>query len=122
MLQLLRAKFTQNARLETDLLATGTKKIAALSSTQLVSQAHTYTFYNNVYRKILDVPKRGSASTMFVSRGVARIWEGGQEIFFQIWKPCALLRGFGGMPHPKNIFLNGAIWCVLVCILIRFCL
>ena len=25
--------------------------------------------YNNVYRKILDVPKRGSASTMFVSNG-----------------------------------------------------
>ena len=26
--------------------------------------------YNNVYRKILDVPKRGSASTMFVSNGI----------------------------------------------------
>ena len=27
--------------------------------------------YNNVYRKILDVPKRGSASTMFVSNGIS---------------------------------------------------
>ena len=26
--------------------------------------------YNNVYRKILDVSKRGSASTMFVSNGI----------------------------------------------------
>ena len=26
--------------------------------------------YNNVYRKILDVPKRGSASTMFVSNSI----------------------------------------------------
>ena len=26
--------------------------------------------YNNAYRKILDVPKRGSASTMFVSNNV----------------------------------------------------
>ena len=25
---------------------------------------------NNVYRKILDMPKRGSASTMFVSNGI----------------------------------------------------
>ena len=36
-------------------------------------------------------------------------------------KPCALLGGFGGM-LPREIFLNGAIWCVLGCILIRFCL
>ena len=33
----------------------------------------------------------------------------------------ALLWGFGGMP-PVEIFLNGAIWCVLVYIWIRFCL
>ena len=28
--------------------------------------------YNNVYRNILDVPKRGSASTMFVSNGIPK--------------------------------------------------
>ena len=32
-----------------------------------------------------------------------------------------LLRGHGGMP-PEKIFLNDAIWCVLVYIWIRFCL
>ena len=32
-----------------------------------------------------------------------------------------LLGGFGGMPpHPEKFLLNSAIWCVLVCILIRF--
>ena len=72
---------------------------------------------------------------MFISlcRGVARIWRGGgggQEFFFKLCmsrsdmlsmtKPCALLGGFGGMPPPREIFLNGAIWCVLVYIWIRF--
>ena len=66
-------------------------------------------------------------------RGVPRIWEGGgQEYFFwdleicmsqsdmlRMAKPCALLGGFGGMP-PEKIFINGAIWCVLVHIWIRF--
>ena len=36
-------------------------------------------------------------------------------------KPCALLGGFGGM-LSREFFLNGAIWCVLAYILIRFCL
>ena len=36
-------------------------------------------------------------------------------------KPCALLGGFGAC-SPEKIFLNGAISCVLGCILIRFCL
>ena len=30
---------------------------------------------------------------------------GGQELFFQIWKPCAWLGGFGGMP-PRENFLK----------------
>ena len=59
---------------------------------------------------------------------------GGQEYFFsdlgicmsrsdmlRMAKPCALLGGFGGM-LPQENFLNGAIWCVLGCTLIRFCL
>ena len=49
---------------------------------------------------------------------------GGKNFIFQIFKyhakPCALLGGFGGM-LPREIFQNGAIWCVLVYILIRFC-
>ena len=36
-------------------------------------------------------------------------------------KPCALLWGSGAC-SPEKIFLNGAIWWVLGCILIRFCL
>ena len=36
-------------------------------------------------------------------------------------KRFALLGGFGGM-LPREFFLNGAIWCVLVYIWIRFCL
>ena len=69
-------------------------------------------------------------------RGVPRIWEGGPRIFFfsdlgicmsrsdmmRMAKPCALLGGFGGICSPEKIFSNGAIWCVLGCILIRFCL
>ena len=42
---------------------------------------------------------------------------GGKNFFFQIWKYatcCAC--------SPEKIFLNEAIWCVLVYILIRFCL
>ena len=35
---------------------------------------------------------------------------GGPRIFFQIWKPCALLGGFGGMPPRENFFK----WCNLV--------
>ena len=60
-------------------------------------------------------------------RGVPRIWEGGAKNFFfrfgnlHVAKLCALLGGFGGM-LPRENFLNGAIWCVLGCILIRFCL
>ena len=59
---------------------------------------------------------------------------GGARIFFLDLEICmsrsdmlrlaklyALLGGFGDMP-PKKAFLNGAIWCVLVCILIRFSL
>ena len=48
---------------------------------------------------------------------------GGQELFFidlGIYA-CREARVSGGMlPGEKN--LNGAIWCVLGCILIRFCL
>ena len=45
---------------------------------------------------------------------------GGARIIFQsdmlrMAKPCALLGGFA----PEKIFLNGAIWCVLVYILIK---
>ena len=56
---------------------------------------------------------------------------GARNVFFQNWKfacreatccsLCALLGGFGGM-ILREIFLNGAIWCVLVYIWIRFCL
>ena len=35
-------------------------------------------------------------------------------------KRRALLGGFGGMPPPRENFLKGAIWCVLVYIWIRF--
>ena len=51
---------------------------------------------------------------------------GGDNIGVNIYIPfvgCiarAMLGGFGGMP-PREIFLNGAIWCVLVYIWIRFC-
>ena len=62
----------------------------------------------------------------YCHRGVPRIWQGGgpRNFFFRFGKlrmakPCAL---FGGMPPPEKFFLNGAIWCVLVYILIRFCL
>ena len=65
--------------------------------------------------------------------GVPRIWQGGgQEFFFsdleicmlrndmlRMAKPFTLLGGFGGM-FPREIFLNGEIWWVLVYILIEF--
>ena len=59
--------------------------------------------------------------TLYI-RGVPRNWEGGgrQEFFFSDLG-SALLGGFGGM-LPREIFLSGVIWCVLGCILIRFCL
>ena len=42
---------------------------------------------------------------------------------FNAWReaPCLrLLGGFGGM-FPEKIFKNGAIWCVLESILLKFC-
>ena len=33
-----------------------------------------------------------------------------------------IARGVRGHAPPRKFFLNGAIWCVLWCILIRFCL
>ena len=49
-------------------------------------------------------------------RGGARI------IFLRFGNlPCALLRGSGAC-SSDNFLLNGAIWCSLTCILIRFCL
>ena len=52
---------------------------------------------------------------------------GGQEFFFQIWEfacreAMRFARGVRGHAPPEKFFLNGAIWCVLVYILIRFCL
>ena len=56
-------------------------------------------------------------------RGVAKIWQGGQELFFpDLEIRCALLRDVpcqGGSGHaPPTIFFK---WCVLVYILMRFC-
>ena len=49
--------------------------------------------------------------------GVSRIsFRGGFKIFLE-----KLLGGFGGMPPPEKIFKNGAIWCVLESILLKFC-
>ena len=46
---------------------------------------------------------------------------GGQEFFFSDLEICVLLGGSGAC-SPEKFFLNDAIWCVLGCILIRFCL
>ena len=48
-----------------------------------------------------------------------------QSDMLRMASPCALLGGFGGGGSsgacpPEEIFLNGAIWCVLVYILIKF--
>ena len=58
--------------------------------------------------------------------GVCRICQAGQLFFFggeacDAWRSHAFARGFGGM-LPRNIFLNGAIWCVLEYIFIIFLL
>ena len=54
---------------------------------------------------------------------------GGGKNFFQIWEfatcfhaHCIAFRIASGSILPRKIFLNGAICCVLGCILIRFCL
>ena len=71
-------------------------------------------------KKLLIVVRNGDF------QGRPRIWHGGQNFFFQIWKLACreamrFARGVRGM-LPQDIFLNDAIWCVLVYILIRFCL
>ena len=67
-------------------------------------------------------------TTTTIWRGVPRIWQGwgARNIFsrfgkLHVAKPWAVLVGFGGMLHREHM-LNGAIWCVLVYIWIRFCL
>ena len=54
-------------------------------------------------------------------RGVARIWEGGGQEFFVRLENLfgVLLWGLGACPQEN--FLNAAIWWVLVCVFIRFC-
>ena len=67
--------------------------------------------------------------------GVCRICQAGQLFFFggytyieacDAWRSHAFARGFGGMLYKhigvRNIFLNGAIWCVLEYIFIIFLL
>ena len=50
---------------------------------------------------------------------------GGVKIFLEKWgylhgEATRLLGGFGGNP-PEKILKNGAIWCVLESILLKFC-
>ena len=93
---------------------------------------HTCTcvIFNNMYSSIIIV----FISLMYQGRP-QDLAGGGVKNFFsdleicmsrsdmlRMAKPCALLGWFGGMPPPpEKFFLNGAIWCVLVYILIRFC-
>ena len=46
---------------------------------------------------------------------------GGDKNFFSDFKICTLLGVFGGI-LPREIFLYGAIWCLLVHIWIKFSL
>ena len=65
-----------------------------------------------------------SCETRTNYRSVPRIWQGGgARIFFSDLEisPCALLGGLGACSSEK-MFLNGAIWYVLVHIWIQFCL
>ena len=68
------------------------------------------------------------------SRGVARTSEGCGKIFFLRFQNLYVAKrhaahgevmrfakGFGAC-SPEKFLENGATWCVLVCILIRFCL
>ena len=64
---------------------------------------------------------------MHYTRGVCRICQG-EPNFFEFGRVACRevacdawcsLGGFQGMP-PEKIFLNGAIWCVLEYILIKF--
>ena len=48
---------------------------------------------------------------------------GGQEFFFfRFGNLHVAILGGSGACSPEKFFLNGAIWCVLGCILTRFCL
>ena len=60
---------------------------------------------------------RGGARIFFSDFGICM----SQSDMLRMAKPCALLGGSGAC-SPEKIFLNDAIWCVLNCILIRFCL
>ena len=75
---------------------------------------------NTFLRETLFVTYRGDHQGRSQDLGGGRA----KNFFFRfgnlhVAKPYASLGGFGGMPPKKN-FLNCAIWCVLVCILIRF--
>ena len=37
------------------------------------------------------------------------------------WRSHAFVRGVRGHAPPRNFFKNGAIWCVLESILLKFC-
>ena len=63
-----------------------------------------------------------------ITSGVSRIsFRGGSKYFWKSGDICMaraeamrLSGGFGGM-LPRNFFLNGAIWCGLENILLKFC-
>ena len=75
---------------------------------------------NTFLRETLFVTYRGDHQGRSQDLGGGRA----KNFFFQIWKfacreAIRFARGVRGYA-PKKIFLNCAIWCVLVCILIRF--
>ena len=72
-----------------------------------------------IFRQIVRIYRHTTAGA---SPGFGR-W-GSQEFFFSDLKSCMSRSqgGSGACPPPEKFFSNGAIWCVLVYILIRFCL
>ena len=75
---------------------------------------------NTFLRETLFVTYRGDHQGRSQDLGGGRA----KNFFFQIWKfacreAIRFARGVRGYA-PKKFFLNCAIWCVLVCILIRF--
>ena len=54
--------------------------------------------------------------------GVSRIsFRGGFKIYLEKWGYLHGAKGGSGVCSPKKIFKNGAIWCVLESILLKFC-
>ena len=83
--------------------------------------AHLLTLkHENSYRSVAYLGFHfGGGFKFFLEKwGYLHAW---REAACSAWQSHAFARGGSGACSPEKIFKNGAIWCVLESILLKFC-